>query len=84
MPRKEKPKKVIALHGRIPSRIKSKHLSMSVEDNGQAMIAEIYGDDKGMGNGMYARIISWDTTKKHPDMKQFMGRKIRVTIETID
>lgn len=35
-------------------------------------------------NGMYVRIISWDENKKHTEFNSFVGRKIKITIETID
>ena len=35
-------------------------------------------------NGMFIRIQSWDENKKHKEFKTFMGRKVKITIETID
>jgi len=63
-------------------------MNIDVEDGGQAIIAttslDAKGNPDGRGAGVYARITSWDEKKKHTEMKKLLGRKIKVTIETID
>lgn len=69
---------------------KSGDLSMdvNVEDGGCAIIGVARFDKNGKEDnefsGVYARIVSWDETKEHKDMAKLLGRKIKVTIETID
>lgn len=68
---------------------KNMNLSMDVdvEDGGQAIIGVAHFDidgNEGNDNGVYARIVSWDTTKEHKDMAKLLGRKVKVTIETLD
>ncbi len=57
-----------------------------VEDNGQALITTIDFRDtsEDEDNGMFVRIQSWDEKCQHTEFKKFEGRKIRITIETID
>lgn len=65
-------------------------MNVEVEDGGQAIIATASLDKNGKeedefnNKGVYARIISWDNDKEHKEMAKFLGRKIKVTIETID
>ncbi len=59
-----------------------KKKDVSVEDGGQAMVSDPFSTNGD--NGMFVRIQSWDEKKKHEDFKKFQGRKIRVTIETVD
>ena len=54
-----------------------------VEDGGQALITYI-AEPTDTDNGMFIRIQSWDEQLKHEEFKKFEGRKIRITIETID
>ena len=54
-----------------------------VEDGGQAIITHIT-EPTNTDNGMFIRIQSWDEQLKHEEFKKFEGRKIRITIETID
>lgn len=58
---------------------------ISKEDNGMAMIATI-GDEKELSqeNGMFVKVQSWDENKEHTEFKKFMGRRIKIMIETID
>lgn len=53
------------------------------EDGGQAIIFTV-SEPFEEENGMFVRIQSWDDKKEHTDLKKFEGRKIRITIETID
>lgn len=56
------------------------------EDGGQALITTMDFRDtpEDEDNGMFVRIQSWDENCKHEEFKKFEGRKIRITIETID
>jgi len=54
-----------------------------VEDGGQAIITHIT-EPTDTDNGMFIRIQSWDEQLKHEEFKKFEGRKIRITIETVD
>lgn len=51
-----------------------------LEDSGQAMIAQIDGED----DTMFIRIQSWDETRGHKDAREFDGKKVRVTLEVIN
>lgn len=53
------------------------------EDGGCAKIITFDNEDNEM-NGMFVRIQSWDETLKHEDFNKFLGKKVRITIETID
>lgn len=56
---------------------------MEREDSGNFMsfqIAKDFDDEYGM----YVKICSWDENKSHSELEQFINRKVRVTIETID
>jgi hypothetical protein len=54
------------------------------EDGGMALISEPFAGPNAEDNGMFVKIQSWDEECKHDDFKKFQGRKIKVTIETID
>jgi hypothetical protein len=60
------------------------------EDSGYAQIMDIVPDIDNMecpddnDNGLFVRLQSWDETKQHIDFNKFIGKKIKVTIETID
>jgi hypothetical protein len=58
----------------------------NTEDGGQAVITtmEFRDTPEDEDNGMFVRIQSWDENCKHEEFKKFEGRKIRITIETID
>jgi hypothetical protein len=55
---------------------------IDIEDGGQAKIFTASKDD--LDNGMFVRVCSWDENKNHEDFKKFVGRRIKITIETID
>ena len=55
---------------------------IDTEDGGQAKIFTISEDD--LDNGMFVRICSWDKNGKHDEFNKFVGRKIKITIETIE
>ena len=58
-----------------------KHSEMEKQDNGNFRSFSV-SDDPHKDNGIYISICSWDETKKHEEIEQFINR--RVTIETID
>lgn len=59
---------------------------IETEDGGQAKIITVaplkpdYDDE----SGMFVRIQSWDESTKHEQFSRFVGRKVLITIETID
>lgn len=59
------------------------------EDSGQARIAHFELDEEpppytNEDNGLYVRLQSWDDSKAHLDWESLRGRRVRITIETID
>jgi hypothetical protein len=59
----------------------------SVEDGGQAMIAEAISFDtlnSNDDNFMFVNIQSWDEDIEHTDMKNLIGKKVRITIEVLE
>ena len=58
-----------------------KNRCVSSEDSGCALIYEFSNDDE---SGVWAKVTSWDESKKHIDFNKLLGRKVRVTIETLD
>src|SRR4051812_41996452 len=46
--------------------IQNFNTDITKEDSGQALIANIDGNDES-DTGIYVRVISWDETKKHND-----------------
>lgn len=54
---------------------------VSIEDGGQAMIAEL---TDGREEGLFVRVQSWDPGREHAEMRSMMGRRISVTIEVLD
>lgn len=54
---------------------------VSIEDGGQAMIGELDDDAE---EGFFVRLQSWSEKKDHPVMQSLIGRRIRITVETID
>lgn len=57
--------------------------NLQVEDGGQAIIATIGGNGPEE-RGVFVRIQSWDETREHAEMNKLLGKKIKVTIETIE
>jgi hypothetical protein len=69
----------------------SDRLIFDSEDSGQAKISEVSGsvylDGKEVQSdtdGLFVRIQSWDSTKKHKLMKMLAGKKVRVIIEEVE
>lgn len=52
----------------------------STEDGGMAK----YGDIDPIEEEIFFRIQSWDETKKHLILSPFIGKRVRVTLETIE
>lgn len=63
---------------------------VDVEDSGHAKIFEAgtFTTDSDVkpseDGGMFVRIQSWSDESNHTDFDQFIGKRIRVTIETLD
>lgn len=62
---------------------KIKKNEVDTEDGGQAKIVSLCNkpDEE---NGMFVQLRSWDEDKKHDEFNKFVGRKVKITIETID
>lgn len=56
---------------------------VSVEDSGMAKFFEIEEKPYAM-NGMFVKVISWDESLAHTDFNEFIGKKVKITIETIE
>lgn len=56
-----------------------------IEDQGKAILTEPINDpnDENLDAGMFVRLQSWDDDKIHSDFKQFIGKKIKITVEII-
>jgi hypothetical protein len=54
-------------------------LHFAKEDSGQALIGETTSE-----NGLFVHIRSWDTQGEHVNAKTLAGKRVRVTVETID
>jgi len=62
---------------------KIKERDVEVEDGGSAKIVCVDGAMQE-DNGMFVKLQSWDEELKHTDFNKFVGRKVRITVETID
>ena len=52
------------------------------EDGGQAIISSIHeGTETGT---MFVRVQSWDETLAHEEIKKYLGKKVRITLEVIE
>lgn len=56
---------------------------IEIEDGGQAKIFSCCGEDD-QDSGMFVKIQSWSEDGQHPEFDSFIGKKVRITIETID
>jgi hypothetical protein len=58
------------------------------EDGGQAVIVELDTAEDEMhvpeGEGMFVRLQSWSERKRHAEIEQFIGKRVRVTVELIE
>ena len=54
------------------------------QDSGLAMIADVRSDGDEE-NGIWVKIVSWDTEKKHEEFNKMcpINARLRITIETI-
>ena len=55
---------------------------VDVDDGGRAMVASIEGDDPN--SGFFVELRSWSEILDHGTIKSLLGRKVRVTVETIE
>lgn len=54
-----------------------------VEDGGQAKICSLSDfNDEENDNCIYVKIISWNNKRIHSLFNKFIGRKVKITIET--
>ena len=58
--------------------------NLAIEDGGQAMIVDISDDNIDDENGLCMTLTSWDENLQHTEFKKFVGRKVKITIETVD
>ena len=56
-------------------------LDVGIEDRGAFRHVLISEDDD---NGMFFDFKSWNDNGEHLEFDKFIGRKVRITIETID
>ncbi len=54
------------------------------EDSGQAMIMYSPVELSEVESDFFIRFHSWDEKRKHEFFRSLMGRKVKVTIETVD
>lgn len=54
---------------------------VDVEDGGMAMIGQ---PDEESLHPFFVKLQSWDETKQHTTFKNFIGKRVRVTVEIID
>jgi hypothetical protein len=58
---------------------------ISIEDGGRAIIAHVQDEKDTAVSGMFLKLQSWDDDSEgHEDIKQFLGKKIKVTVEVIE
>lgn len=57
---------------------------ISTEDSGRAKIATLVGEEDNDDSALFVRFQSWDESKQHKEFAQFEGKRVKVTIETID
>lgn len=58
-------------------------IELEKEDGGQFSGFTV-SNNSDEDNGMFVRICSWDEKEKHKEFNQFINRKVKITIETID
>ena len=56
-------------------------VAITEEDGGQAMIAAI--EDENVPE-FFVRLQSWSEERRHIVMRSLAGKRVRVTVETID
>lgn len=60
--------------------------NIDCEDAGQAQIITLADEnEKDLDEGLFVRIQSWyEKTMTHPEMEMLKGKRVKVTIETIE
>lgn len=56
---------------------------LSIQDSGMAVIIDC-GRVDDENAGMFVRLHSWSESKEHDQIRKFIGKRIRITVETID
>lgn len=56
----------------------------STEDSGKSIICDIVEADENHHDTMFLKVQSWDETKEHNQISQFINKKVRITIEVIE
>ena len=54
------------------------------EDGGQALLVDLDFVQPREDNGMFVILQSWDETGKHTELTQYLGRRVRITVEVIE
>jgi len=57
-------------------------VAITEEDGGQAIIAAI--EDDGAAPEFFVRLQSWSEARRHIVIRSLAGKRVRVTVETID
>lgn len=57
--------------------------ALDIEDGGQARIYSMDYKPEDT-NGLFVRLQSWDETKCHKLFEMFQGKRIRITVESIE
>lgn len=61
--------------------------TVETEDGGCAKIATFgwsIDEPEDSETGILVRLQSWDKSKEHKDFKKFEGKRVKITIETIE
>lgn len=56
--------------------------NVEVEDSGMAKITDFTSDD-GQEDGVFVRLHSWSEEAIHTEFDALVGKKVRITIETV-
>jgi hypothetical protein len=56
---------------------------VTTEDSGNAKLGVLM-DRSDFESDLFLRLQSWDESKRHHQFNEFIGRRVKVTIETID
>lgn len=51
------------------------------EDAGASWIAEFAGSSE---EGLFVRLQSWDPDQQHAEMREFMNKRMKITVEVIE
>lgn len=58
-------------------------LVIAFDEHPAARVLELSDTTEGE-NGVFVRLHSWSDTGEHPEIEQFRGQKVRITVETVD